>query len=37
MMPSSPTLLAGINREDVLKILRPLSWGAEDILRAYAR
>ena len=37
MMPSSPTLLAGINLEDVLKVLRPLSWGAADILRAYAR
>ena len=36
-MPSSPTLLAGINLEDVLKVLRPLSWGAADILRAYAR
>ncbi|ABI46610.1 3'(2'),5'-bisphosphate nucleotidase CysQ [Synechococcus sp. CC9311] len=37
MMPSSPTLLAGINLQDVLKVLRPLSWGAADILRAYAR
>lgn len=36
-MPSSPTLLAGINLQDVLKVLRPLSWGAADILRAYAR
>ena len=36
-MPSSQTLLAGISLDDVLKVLRPLSWGAADILIAYAR
>lgn len=37
MMPSSSPLLAGLDLEAVLKVLRPLSWGAADILRAYAR
>ncbi len=36
-MPSSSPLLAGLDLEAVLKVLRPLSWGAADILRAYAR
>ena len=37
MMPSSLNLPADISLDDALKVLRPLSWGAADILRAYAR
>ncbi len=36
-MPSSLNLPADISLDDALKVLRPLSWGAADILRAYAR
>ena len=37
MMPSSAVLPAGVNQEALLTELRRLSWGAADILRAYAR
>ncbi|TCD59548.1 3'(2'),5'-bisphosphate nucleotidase CysQ [Synechococcus sp. BS56D] len=37
MMPSPLTLPAGIDQEALLEALRRLSWGASDILRAYAR
>ncbi|QBE69843.1 3'(2') 5'-bisphosphate nucleotidase [Synechococcus sp. WH 8101] len=37
MMPSPLTLPAGIDLESLLEALRRLSWGASDILRAYAR
>ena len=37
MMPSAPTLPAGVSQESLLQALRPLCWGAADILRAYAR
>ena len=37
MMPSSAVLPAGIDKEALLTELRRLSWGAADILRAYAR
>jgi 3'(2'), 5'-bisphosphate nucleotidase len=37
MMPSPLTLPAGIDQEALLQALRPLCWGAADILRAYAR
>ncbi len=37
MMPSAPTLPAGVSQESLLRALRPLCWGAADILRAYAR
>ena len=37
MMPASPPLPEGIALEDLLVGLRPLVWGAADILRAYAR
>ena len=30
-------LPAGISQDNLLKALRPLCWGAADILRAYAR
>ncbi len=36
-MPSPLTLPAGIDQEALLQALRPLCWGAADILRAYAR
>ena len=36
-MVSSDVLPAGVNQEDLLAELRRLSWGAADILRAYAR
>ena len=37
MMPSSAVLPAGVDKEALLTELRRLSWGAADILRAYAR
>ena len=37
MMPSTPTLPDGITQASLLDALRPLCWGAADILRAYAR
>lgn len=37
MMPIAPTLPAGIDQAQLLEALRPLCWGAADILRAYAR
>ncbi|BEV35942.1 3'(2'),5'-bisphosphate nucleotidase CysQ [Synechococcus sp. M16CYN] len=37
MMPNSVILPAGISQEALLTELRRLSWGAADILRAYAR
>ena len=37
MMPSSAVLPAGVDNEALLTELRRLSWGAADILRAYAR
>ena len=37
MMPTPQTLPAGIDQEALLTALRPLCWGAADILRAYAR
>ena len=37
MMPTPQTLPAGIDQEALLAALRPLCWGAADILRAYAR
>ncbi|MFL0755697.1 MAG: 3'(2'),5'-bisphosphate nucleotidase CysQ [Prochlorococcus sp.] len=37
MMPSAPVLPAGVKLEALLEQLRSLSWGAADILRAYAR
>ncbi len=37
MMPSQPVLPEGVQLESLLKKLRPLCWGAADILRAYAR
>ncbi len=37
MMPTSPSLPGGIDQEALLAQLRPLCWGAADILRAYAR
>ena len=37
MMPSSAVLTAGVDKEALLTELRRLSWGAADILRAYAR
>ncbi len=36
-MPSSPVLPGGVDWEDLLRCLRHLSWGAADILLAYAR
>ena len=37
MMPSSAVLPVGVNLDALLQQLRQLSWGAADILRAYAR
>jgi 3'(2'), 5'-bisphosphate nucleotidase len=37
MMAAALTLPAGVSLEALLAALRPLSWGAADILRAYAR
>jgi len=37
MMPPSPSLPSGVDLEPLLAELRRLSWGAADILRAYAR
>ena len=37
MMPTPLSLPAGIRQEELLQALRPLCWGAADILRAYAR
>jgi 3'(2'), 5'-bisphosphate nucleotidase len=37
MMPTPQTLPAGIDQKVLLEALRPLCWGAADILRAYAR
>ena len=37
MMPSSSVLPAGVRQDALLTELRRLSWGAADILRAYAR
>ena len=37
MMPSAPVLPTGIRLPSLLAELRRLSWGAADILRAYAR
>ena len=37
MMPSSAVLPVGVDKEALLTELRRLSWGAADILRAYAR
>ncbi|MFM7733198.1 MAG: 3'(2'),5'-bisphosphate nucleotidase CysQ [Cyanobium sp.] len=37
MMAAALTLPAGVALEALLAALRPLSWGAADILRAYAR
>ena len=37
MMPSPAVLPAGVNQDVLLSELRRLSWGAADILRAYAR
>lgn len=36
-MPTPVSLPAGLEPEDLLAALRPLCWGAADILRAYAR
>jgi 3'(2'), 5'-bisphosphate nucleotidase len=36
-MPVTPDLPAGVSVEHLLAVLRPLAWGAADILRAYAR
>ena len=36
-MPSSALLPAGVSMDGLLAELRRLSWGAADILRAYAR
>ena len=37
MMPNAAVLPAGVNLEVLLQQLRRLSWGAADILLAYAR
>ena len=37
MMPTAMNLPAGISQDSLLEVLRPLCWGAADILRAYAR
>ena len=37
MMPTALSLPGGIDQEALLAQLRPLCWGAADILRAYAR
>lgn len=37
MMPTALSLPGGIDQETLLAQLRPLCWGAADILRAYAR
>jgi len=37
MMPTAPSIPAGIDQAGLLEALRPLCWGAADILRAYAR
>ncbi|MEB3159166.1 MAG: 3'(2'),5'-bisphosphate nucleotidase CysQ [Synechococcus sp.] len=37
MMPSAHSLPDGISQEALMSALRPLCWGAADILRAYAR
>ena len=37
MMAPSPDLPAGVTLDDLLPVLRRLSWGAADILRAYGR
>ena len=37
MMPIAQPLPNGISQEALLAALRPLCWGAADILRAYAR
>ena len=37
MMPTAPSFPAGIDQAGLLAALRPLCWGAADILRAYAR
>ena len=37
MMPSPAVLPAGVSQDTLLSELRRLSWGAADILRAYAR
>lgn len=37
MMPTALSLPGGIDQEELLAQLRPLCWGAADILRAYAR
>jgi len=37
MMPTAMNLPAGISQDSLLEALRPLCWGAADILRAYAR
>ena len=37
MMPTAPTLPAGVSQDALLAALRPLCWGSADILRAYAR
>ena len=37
MMPSSAVLPVGVSQDALLSELRRLSWGAADILRAYAR
>ncbi|MFM7267443.1 MAG: 3'(2'),5'-bisphosphate nucleotidase CysQ, partial [Cyanobium sp.] len=37
MMPAMSSLPHGVALEDLLAVLRPLCWGAADILRAYAR
>lgn len=37
MMPTTLSLPGGIVQEELLAQLRPLCWGAADILRAYAR
>ena len=37
MMPTAPSFPAGIDQVGLLSALRPLCWGAADILRAYAR
>ncbi|MGC6483165.1 MAG: 3'(2'),5'-bisphosphate nucleotidase CysQ family protein [Synechococcus sp.] len=37
MMPIAQPLPDGISQDDLLAALRPLCWGAADILRAYAR
>jgi 3'(2'), 5'-bisphosphate nucleotidase len=37
MMPPSPALPPGVSLDTLLAVLRPLAWGAADILRAYGR